>query len=73
MTTVQLKNLKVVPEEIIAQCAAHFKIDEENTFKTMLKSGHEIRLAGLTPIYLTTGSFKDVVVTSYEKLRKEYH
>lgn len=71
-TKVKLDNLKVVPEETIVFCASQF-INEQNSFKDMLETAHEFRLAGLTPIYLCTSSLKDVYVTTHENINKNYH
>jgi hypothetical protein len=59
---VPVSNIKVVPENIMVECAAEYN-DDASTF----------RKAGLTPIYLCTESFKDLFVTSKEHMRKEFN
>jgi hypothetical protein len=70
---VKLSNLKIVPEEMIIACASKFPPDQENSFKTLLNSAHEFKLAGLTPVYLCNSSFKTMIATTQEKLNKELH
>lgn len=70
---VRLDTFKIVPEEIIIQCASHFKEDEENNFRTFLDTGEQFKMAGLTPVYICDNKMKEFIVTSKEKLQGSYH
>jgi hypothetical protein len=70
---IAIENLKIVPEAMMYDCAAKFEPEESNKFKSCIDEGMIFRRAGLTPIYLCTKSFKELFVTSREKLRKQYH
>lgn len=72
LPTVKLSNLKIVPEEMIVSCASKFN-SEDNAFSNFLKVAHEFRLAGLTPVYLCNSTFKTVIVTTQEKINREFH
>lgn len=70
---VKLDGLKVIPEEMIIHCASKLLDDNNNSFKYILETAHEFRMAGLTPVYLCTSSLKDVYVTTEENIKQEYH
>jgi hypothetical protein len=70
---VKLTNLKIVPEEIIIQCAKDLSNKERNTFEDLLDEAYYFRMVGLSPVFITTSNMKNLFVTSKEKLRKEYH
>lgn len=68
---VPVSNIKVVPENIMVECAAEYNGDDR--FKQCIDDASTFRKAGLTPIYLCTESFKDLFVTSKEHMRKEFN
>lgn len=68
---VELKDIKVVPEELIVSCAE--QSIENNRFHKVLAEGLEYKLAGLTPVYLCKTDFKQLGVTSEERLTRKYH
>lgn len=70
---IKIKNIKIVPESIIIDCAAQFGPDEENNFKKLLDIGNEYKKAGLNPIYLANAEMKDIDVTTEEKLNRLYN
>jgi hypothetical protein len=65
--------LQVIPEEMIIFCAKQFPPQEENTFRDFLKIAYEFKVAGLTPIYLSTYNLKDLFVTTQEKIENKLH
>lgn len=70
---IKLKNLKIVSEEIIIQCAKDLSNEQRNTFEDLLDEAYYFRMVGLSPVFITTSNMKNLFVTSKEKLRKEYH
>jgi hypothetical protein len=68
-----MDELQVIPEEMIVFCAKQFAPDEENNFKLFLDVAKEFKMAGLTPIFLSTHKLQDLFVTTEEKIRKELH
>ena len=70
---IKLTNLKIVPEEIIIQCAKDLSNEQRNTFEDLLDEAYYFRMVGLSPVFITTSNMKNLFVTSKEKLRKEYH
>jgi hypothetical protein len=70
---IKLKNLKIVSEETIIQCAKDLSNEQRNTFEDLLDEAYYFRMVGLSPVFITTSNMKNLFVTSKEKLRKEYH
>jgi hypothetical protein len=70
---IKLKNLKIVSEETIIQCAKDLSNEQRNTFEDLLNEAYYFRMVGLSPVFITTSNMKNLFVTSKEKLRKEYH
>lgn len=70
---INLKNIKIVPEETIIQCAKDLSNEKRNTFEDLLDEAYYFRMVGLSPVFITTSNMKNLFVTSKEKLRKEYH
>lgn len=68
-----VENLKIVPEEIIIHCAKHFGPDEPNNFKDSIDKAYQFRKAGLTPMYLCSDTFQEIMVTSKECLTRQYN
>ena len=67
-----LLDLKIVPEEMVIECASYLA-DSNNNFTDSIKKANEYRLAGLTPIYLCNKNFNELYVTSWENLKKIYN
>jgi hypothetical protein len=67
------KKLQVIPEEMIIFCAKQFPPDEDNTFKDFLQVANEFKIAGLTPLFLSTQNLKDLFVTTQEKIENKLH
>lgn len=67
-----IKNMQIVPEEIVQYCADQLE-GEENTFENFLLVAKELRLAGLTPVFLCSNTLKDLYITSLEKLQRKLH
>jgi hypothetical protein len=67
-----IKNMQIVPEEIIEYCASHLE-GEENNFEKFLEVAAEFREAGLTPVFLCSDTLKDLFITTKEKLQKKLH
>ena len=70
---IKLKNLKIVSEETIIQCAKDLSNEQRNTFEDLLNEAYYFRMVGLSPVFITTSNMKNLFVTSKEKLRKEYN
>lgn len=68
-----LSNFKIIPEEIIIYCANEFGPGENNNFKESIDKAYQFRKVGLTPIYLCSENFNEVMVTSKERLNKQYN
>jgi hypothetical protein len=67
-----IKNMQIVPEEIVKYCADHLE-GEENTFEKFLSLAEEFRSAGLTPIFMCSSNLKDLFITTEEKLKRKLH
>lgn len=70
---IKIKNIKIIPESVIIDCASQFGPEEENTFRKVLDMGNEFKKAGLNPIYLAKTDMKDIDVTSEECLNRLYN
>ena len=68
-----LHGLQIISEDMILYCASQFPAHEENSFRNILNVADEFRDAGLTPIFLCSETFKDLFVTTKEKLQKKLH
>ena len=71
----ELKGLQIVPEEMVQFCAKQLVMmgEPDNTFSRFLETAREIRLAGLTPVFLCTETLQDMILTTEEKLKKKLH
>jgi len=70
---IKLKNLKIVSEETIIQCAKDLSNEQRNTFEDLLDEAYYFRMVGLSPVFIATSNMNTLFVTSQENLRKEYH
>jgi len=69
-----LTNLKIVPEKMIFDAAVMFQEeDPNNSFVRLLNAANEFRDAGLTPMFLSDINMHNLMVTTEEKLQKNYH
>ena len=65
-------NVRIVPEEVIKNCADEVSDQPQNNFLFLLEKHKVFKDAGLTPVFLTE-NMVDVFVSTVEKLRKELH
>lgn len=70
---IKIKNIKIIPESIIIDCAAQFGPEEDNNFRKVLDIGNEYKKAGLNPVYLANTNMRDIDVTSEECLNRHYN
>lgn len=68
----KLDNIKIVPEDIIEQCAKDMG-DELNRFKILLYEADIFREESLTPIFLCSSDMKYIFTTSIEKMENKFH
>lgn len=68
-----IQNLKIVPEEIIIDCAKDLEHVENNNFKKLLKEAEQYKMLDLTPIFISTPDMKNIFITSLEKMQKKYN
>jgi hypothetical protein len=68
-----VENFAIVPEDMIIACAAQVADDEFNSFDEALAKAQMFRSAGMNPVYLSTPNFKNLLVTSYERMENKFH
>jgi hypothetical protein len=73
----EFADMLIVPEELVILCSEQMILtygnDPENNFEFVLKQGEILKGVGRTPVYLCTQDMKNLVVTSREKINKQYN
>lgn len=72
--TYNLEDLNVVDEDFITLAASQFLgKQEDNVFSRALDKSAEFRKAGLMPVFFCTNDYEVLLVTSRERISKNYH
>lgn len=72
--TYNLADLNVVDEDFITLAASQFLgKQEDNVFSRALDKSAEFRKAGLIPVFFCTDDYEILLVTTKERINKQYH
>lgn len=73
MKKTNIDNFVSVPESVIRSAAEYVSDDPNNSFVTVLESGEEFKLAGMTPMYILDRDNMQVHVVAEETFGKLLH